>query len=172
MDLSPVEKNIFDDLLQDTHELWEWYAFIRYSHSDVSEDEVIRLGNDLLATWVNRGWLDASKSRTDRGHLSGDELLSIVEKLGPQATDPRMGVILLDLTPSALKATALAPSMQQGKRYTNPDALGEVVRTQSGFPTANDPVRRGPYAKISKGGKVTYTPLAGNPTLGTSTGNS
>jgi len=55
--------------------------------------------------------------------------------------------------------------MREGKRYTNPSVLGEIVRTQSGFSTASDSVRKGPYTKMSKGGEITYTPLAGNPVL-------
>src|SRR5260370_24836532 len=165
MKLSPVEENIFDDLVQDSHELWEWYAFFRYSHPNLSEDEIISRGRDLLADWVGRGWVEALKARDDKNCVSGKELLSVVDNLGSGAADQKKGIILLDLTQRALKDIGNAPSMQEGRRYKNPDALGELVRTQSGFPTANDPIRRGPYAKISKDGKISYTPLADNPVL-------
>lgn len=162
MKLSQIEENIFDDLVQDSHELWEWYAFFRYSYPNQPENEIIKRGRELLAEWVKRGWLEAFQSRDYKLNMPDKELLDVVDKLGTQATDPIHGVILIDLTPQALKDIGAAPSFQEGKCYRNPNAVGEIVRVQSGFPTAHDPVRRGPYAKTSKDGKITYTPLAGN----------
>ncbi len=36
---------------------------------------------------------------------------------------------------------------------------------EEGWPNAKDPLHSGPYVKISKDGKVTRTPLKGNPVL-------
>jgi hypothetical protein len=165
MQLSKIENDIFDDLVQDSHELWEWYAFVGYNHPELSEEDVIGRGRALLVSWVEREWLEAFKSRANKDTVSGGELLSAVDKLGSHAASPQKENIVLHLTPRALRDIGRSPKFHEGKRYVNPDAFGEIVRTQSGFATASVPVRQGPYAKISKDGKITYTPLAGNPTL-------
>jgi len=41
-----------------------------------------------------------------------------------------------------------------GTRYANPDKLGEQVRVMPGKSTDRDPVKRGPYGRISKNGDV------------------
>ncbi|MNJ71990.1 hypothetical protein D3C77_685950 [compost metagenome] len=79
--------------------------------------------------------------------------------------DPKKGTILLSLAEQAFEDIEWLPSSPDGMRYTNPNTPGELVRTQSGFSTAYDPLKKGPYAKISKGKNITYTPLAGNPLL-------
>ena len=98
MHLSKLEKDILVDLAQDSHELWEIYAFVRYAHPDKQEHEVIAAGRELLGVWIDRGWLKAVRSRTDTNVVSGDELLATVDKLGPQAADPEKGIILLELS--------------------------------------------------------------------------
>ena len=103
MHLSKLEKDVLGDLAQDSHELWEIYEFVRYAHPDKQEDEVISDGRKLLGAWIGRGWLKARRSRTDGNVLSGDELLAVVDRLGPQAADPKEGIILLELTDQATK---------------------------------------------------------------------
>jgi hypothetical protein len=98
MHLSELEKDVLGDLTQDAHELWEIYAFVHSSHPDLKEDEVIRRGRELIAAWVDRGWLQATRSRTNNDTLSGNELLTTVDELGPQVVDPQKGKILLRLT--------------------------------------------------------------------------
>jgi hypothetical protein len=57
-----------------------------------------------------------------------------------------------------------------GKRYANPSRRGEQIRIMTGNPGDPEPVKRGPYVRISKSGKVSDPiPLAGNPTLRTGT---
>lgn len=169
--LSLIEENIFDDLVQDGHELWEWYCFFRYTYPDLTEPKVIIAGRDLLSEWVERECLDVVQFREDESSISGNKLLSLVDELGSQAVDPNKGRILLYLSPIALSDIGNAPSMEVGMLYTNPRDLGENVRTQSGFSTANDPLRRGPYAKWSKGGNIGYEPLQGNPILNENKGS-
>jgi RHS repeat-associated protein len=54
----------------------------------------------------------------------------------------------------------------EGTRWLNPDAHGEAVRVQPGNPTADNPVKRGPYVRVSKDGNTSPPiPLRGNPTL-------
>jgi hypothetical protein len=52
-----------------------------------------------------------------------------------------------------------------GTRYEDPKRRGDQIRIMPGEPGASDPLHRGPYVVISKGGKVTRIPLEGNPTL-------
>ena len=53
----------------------------------------------------------------------------------------------------------------KGVRYLNPKRPGQAVIIEEGWPNAKDPLHSGPYVKISKDGKVTRTPLKGNPVL-------
>ena len=53
-----------------------------------------------------------------------------------------------------------------GVRYPNPSKPGEQVRVMPGKATDPNPVKQGPYGRISQGGKVSDPiPLKGNPTL-------
>jgi hypothetical protein len=53
-----------------------------------------------------------------------------------------------------------------GTRYHNPERLGEAVRVMPGKATDPNPVKQGPYVRVSKGGKVSDPiPLKGNQTL-------
>ncbi|TAL26874.1 MAG: hypothetical protein EPN97_18765 [Alphaproteobacteria bacterium] len=101
MNLSKLEEDFIGDLSQDSHELWELYEFVRHHHANAPENEVLIRGRELLASWVGRGWLKASKSRCDASVLAGDQLLAEVDKLGQAAADPETGTILLDLTDRA-----------------------------------------------------------------------
>jgi hypothetical protein len=53
-----------------------------------------------------------------------------------------------------------------GTRYSNPNRPGEQIRVMPGDPKAANPVKNGPYARIStQGNKSDPIPLKGNPTL-------
>jgi RHS repeat-associated protein len=53
-----------------------------------------------------------------------------------------------------------------GVRYANPSKPGEQVRVMPGNPRDPNPIKQGPYGRISKGGKVSDPiPLKGNKTL-------
>ena len=53
-----------------------------------------------------------------------------------------------------------------GTRHADPNRPGDQIRIMSGNPLDPDPVKRGPYVRISKSGKVSNPiPLDGNPTL-------
>ena len=57
-----------------------------------------------------------------------------------------------------------------GKRFSNPHRRGDQIRIMSGNPADPDPMKRGPYVRISKSGKVSDPiPLDGTPTLGRGT---
>ena len=53
-----------------------------------------------------------------------------------------------------------------GKRYADPNHPGDQIGVMRGNTADPDPVKRGPYVRISKPGKVSAPiPLAGNPTV-------
>ncbi len=53
-----------------------------------------------------------------------------------------------------------------GVRYSNPERLGEQIRIMPGKATDPNPLKQGPYMRISRNGTVTDPiPLEGNPTL-------
>jgi hypothetical protein len=101
MHLSALERDLLGDLAQDSHELWEIYAFVRSSHPNLENDAIVRRGNELIASWVSREWLKAFRSRSSSDVLSGGELLAEIDGLGPQASDPAKGKIVLQLTDRA-----------------------------------------------------------------------
>jgi hypothetical protein len=53
-----------------------------------------------------------------------------------------------------------------GTRYTHPENRGEQIRVMPGNANDPNPIKRGPYARISRAGKVSeHVPLKGNPTI-------
>jgi len=55
----------------------------------------------------------------------------------------------------------------RGKRFGDPRRPGDQIRVMDGHHADPDPVKRGPYVRISKNGNVSEPiPLKGNPTLG------
>jgi len=55
----------------------------------------------------------------------------------------------------------------RGRRFSDPAHKGDQIRVMDGNPADPNPVKRGPYIRISKSGKVSNPiPLKGNPTLG------
>jgi hypothetical protein len=68
--------------------------------------------------------------------------------------------------PSGWVKTPTREGEGAGTRYHNPDRRGEAVRVMPGRATDPNPVKQGPYVRISKDGKVSNpVPLKGNPTL-------
>jgi hypothetical protein len=53
-----------------------------------------------------------------------------------------------------------------GTRWLNPNKPGQAVRVMPGKASDPNPVKQGPYVRVSKDGKVSDpVPLSGNPTL-------
>lgn len=71
------------------------------------------------------------------------------------------------LIPSGwVKSTTNANKGGLGIRYSNPERLGEQIRIMPGKVTDPNPLKQGPYMRISRNGTVTDPiPLFGNPTL-------
>src|SRR5690606_32790470 len=54
-----------------------------------------------------------------------------------------------------------------GVRYSHPERLGEQIRVMPGNPVDPNPLKQGPYVRISRNGSVTDPiPLDGNSQLG------
>lgn len=165
MKLLEVEKNIFDDLIHHPHELWEWYSFFRYNYPDLSNIEVVSQGNDLLLTWIKRGWLYISVSREEGSPLELDDIEATIAELGLEVTNPIKVHVSLFITDYALQDVNWHSISPDGVLYTNPKDPKQNLRTNSGFIAAFDPLKRGPYVKISQNNTISYAPMAGNPTL-------
>ena len=99
--LSTFEEDVIGDLAQDSHELWELYAFARNHYEKASDEEILKRGNELLSVWVERGWLKAFESRSSLVAIEPKQLLIDVHELGQAAVDPKKGSILLALTDRA-----------------------------------------------------------------------
>ena len=109
MNLSQLEEDFMGDLEQDFHDIWELYQFVRLWHKDASEEEVLRVGNHLIESWAHRNWLvgyivPEYISRDFQKQLIGEELIAEVKKLGASAADPKVALIVLELTPEGKKA--------------------------------------------------------------------
>jgi hypothetical protein len=103
MHLSDVEEDLLGDLAQDSHELWEVYTFVRLHNPRMSDDEVVAYGRKLVATWLNRCWLEAVKSRDDRSPLTAIAVLATVDALGKGALDPYRATTLFNLSRQAFE---------------------------------------------------------------------
>ncbi|HET7117824.1 MAG TPA: hypothetical protein VFI29_15120, partial [Hanamia sp.] len=53
----------------------------------------------------------------------------------------------------------------EGIKFVNPSKKGEQILLEKGWPGSSDPLHVGPYMKVSRDGKITRIPLAGNPVL-------
>lgn len=71
------------------------------------------------------------------------------------------------LIPSGwVKSATSANKSGLGIRYSNPERLGEQIRIMPGKVTDPNPLKQGPYMRISRNGTVTDPiPLFGSPTL-------
>ncbi|MFN7113415.1 MAG: hypothetical protein ACK4PK_03555 [Alphaproteobacteria bacterium] len=103
MNLSELEKDILGDMQFDTHELWEWYSFIRTHYPSMSEDEVIEFGYNLFVTWVGRDWLIFYKSRQNSNVLTSSEFLQLIQSMGKAAANPEHAATVLELSRKASK---------------------------------------------------------------------
>jgi hypothetical protein len=87
MNLSPIEQDILGDMAEDTHLLGEIFGFFRGANPDWSDQQVLSAGRDLIARWVNRGWLELSSMPSEQGPLTNvDELLPLIDRLGVEAS--------------------------------------------------------------------------------------
>lgn len=103
MILSGLEKDILGDLQHDSHELWEWYSFIRTYYPSMPENEIIKLGYNLFVTWIEREWLVFYISRKNAEILQPGDFLKLVKSMGNSASNPEAAVTVLELSSKARK---------------------------------------------------------------------
>jgi hypothetical protein len=102
MDLSPLENDLLGDLKGDDHSLYEVFEFVRLHHPG-KDREVFRLGRELIATWIGRGWLALAGSGAQwAGLRSVNEVLPLLDRLNVDSTRFFVGSPWLTLAPKAL----------------------------------------------------------------------
>ncbi len=102
MELTQLETDLLGDLNQDDHSSWEVFEFVRLHHSAASDNEVFTIGRQLIASWMDRGWLTISESsqRNSQTVTMGD-LLNQIDQMGRAATYAHEGALSIDLTDKA-----------------------------------------------------------------------
>ena len=101
--LDQIETDVLGDLAQDDHSLYELFEFVRGHRRDASDAEVLTSGRQILANWVQRGWLELAGDGAMWGAArSLDDLLPLVDRLGINATRFFVGSPWLRLTNKAV----------------------------------------------------------------------
>jgi hypothetical protein len=99
MELTKLECDILEQMAWDAHNVDEIIGFIRASSSYLGDFEIYRLTHDLLATWIDRGWLTLGKPGPDKPRLASvNEVLTFLEQHGPEAVSLDSEVPLPDIT--------------------------------------------------------------------------
>lgn len=102
MQLSELEADLLGDLAGDDHSLHEVFAFVRHHQPTAKDEEVLRIGRDLVATWVARGWLVLAGDGAMWGAARGTpDLVPLIDRLGTDATRFFVGSPWLRLGPQA-----------------------------------------------------------------------
>ena len=86
MELTPLESDFLGDLAQDDHALFEVFFFVRAHHRDADDAEVLRPGRELVATWLQRGWLAVLLADGLPPRPATGELLAIIDRHGVPGT--------------------------------------------------------------------------------------
>ncbi len=103
MHIDPIETDILGDFAQDDHSLYELFEFVRGHQPRASDSEVLTAGRQILATWLQRGWLQLAGDGAMWGAArSVDDLLPLVDRLGPNATRFFVGSPWVRLTTKAV----------------------------------------------------------------------
>ena len=110
MQLTELESDLLGDLAADDHSLFEVFGFVRNHHRDASDDEVFRIGRELVASWVERHWLKLAGDRSMWGAArSPADLVPLIDSLGTDATRYFVGSPWLDLASQAYVDVAWLP---------------------------------------------------------------
>jgi len=105
MQIDAIETDILGDLAQDDHSLYEIFEFVRGHHPQASDTEVLATGRQILANWVQRGWLQLAGEGAMWGAAKSlADLLPLVDRLGTAATRFFVGSPWLRLTTKAASA--------------------------------------------------------------------
>jgi hypothetical protein len=86
MDLTELEADFISDLAQDSHGLYEVFFFVRHHDPTADDGEVLRRGRELIATWIERGWLAVSRDGGASPLAGVDGLLEMIDEHGVAGT--------------------------------------------------------------------------------------
>ena len=86
MELTRLETDLLGDMAQDDHALYEVFHFVRLHHPDADDTEVLRRGRELVATWLQRGWLAVLPNGTATPVQATEALLAIIDTQGIAGT--------------------------------------------------------------------------------------
>ena len=102
MQLTELESDLLGDLVGDDHSLHEIFGFVRLHQPNAEDSEVLRIGRELVATWVSRGWLALAGNGAMWGATrSIADLVPLVDSLGVDATRYFVGSPWIQLSPKA-----------------------------------------------------------------------
>ena len=102
MQLTELETDLLGDLSRDDHSLHEVFAFVRHHHPKADDGEVLRIGRELVESWVGRDWLVLAGTGAMWGAAkSTADLVPLIDRLGTDATHFFLGSPWLRLGPRA-----------------------------------------------------------------------
>ena len=85
--LDACEADLFDDMAEDTHGLWEVFEFVRLHHPDLREQQVFDRGSDYITRWIDAGWIRISDAPLHPSSVTSlDQLSAFLQTHGPAAT--------------------------------------------------------------------------------------
>ena len=102
MHLTQLESDLLGDLAGDDHSLHEIFGFVRLHYPNADDSEVLRIGRNVVQTWVNRGWLALAGDGAMWGAArSTADLVPLMDSLGVDATHYFVGSPWLKLARQA-----------------------------------------------------------------------
>jgi hypothetical protein len=55
-----LEADLFGDMAEDTHGLWEVFEFVRSHHPEFSDEQMFERGRDYITRWIQSDWIRIS----------------------------------------------------------------------------------------------------------------
>lgn len=101
--LTPLESDFIGDLAQDDHALYEVFHFVRLHHPDADDREVLRRGRELVAAWLQRGWLAVLADGSTTPVEATESLLLTIDRNGIAGTYGYADAPRLVLAPAAFR---------------------------------------------------------------------
>ena len=101
MKLTELEEDLLGDLAQDDHAVYEVFHFVRAHHPAAEDAEVLRVGRNLVAQWLQRGWLALSEHDGLKPPGGAGDLLNIIDRKGIEGTYEFANAPWLALAPKA-----------------------------------------------------------------------
>lgn len=96
--LDALESDFFGDLAQDTHGVWEVFAFVRLHYADFTDEQVFERGYDYISRWLRRDWIRVSDSPLHSSEIKPSDLLHFLWQHGSAATRYLENAPSLDIT--------------------------------------------------------------------------